>query len=108
MRARVFAPARVPRSTGTARAPSGLSPAVQAGLHSPARALGEPLRSMMEQRFRHDFGQVRLHAGAEATQAARSVDALAFTVGRDVVFGAGQLAPDTEAGRRLLAHELTH
>jgi hypothetical protein len=51
---------------------------------------------------------VRVHADAEAARSARSVNALAFTVGRDVVFGAGQYAPGTRAGRELLAHELTH
>jgi hypothetical protein len=51
---------------------------------------------------------VRVHAGGEAAEAARSVNALAFTTGRDVVFAAGQFAPETQGGRWLLAHELTH
>lgn len=55
-----------------------------------------------------DFGQVRIHTDARAAESARSVGALAYTVGQNVVFGAGQYTPQTEAGRRLLAHELTH
>jgi hypothetical protein len=76
------------------------------------RGRGQPLprsaRSFLEPRFQHGFGDVRVHAGSEAAQAARQVGARAFTVGRDIVFGAGQYAPHTNGGRRLLAHELTH
>ena len=57
---------------------------------------------------RPDFGAVRLHTGPRAERAARSVSAAAYTVGNDIVFGAGQYRPDTPAGRSLLAHELTH
>jgi hypothetical protein len=73
---------------------------------------GQPLdtatRSFMESRFGHDFSGVRIHTDARASESAREVNALAYTVGRNVVFGAGQYAPQTEAGRHLLAHELTH
>ena len=62
----------------------------------------------MESRFGRDFSQVRVHTDARAAQSARSVDALAYTVGRNVVFGDGQYAPHSIAGQRLLAHELTH
>jgi Domain of unknown function (DUF4157) len=62
----------------------------------------------MEPRFGHDFSKVRVHTDAEAAESAQAVNALAYTVGRDVVFGAGQYAPQTSEGRRLLAHELTH
>ena len=55
-----------------------------------------------------DFSRVRLHTDARAAVSARAVNALAYTVGRDIVFGAGQYAPGTVSGRRLLAHELTH
>ena len=57
---------------------------------------------------RLDFSPVRIHADARAAESAQSVNARAYTVGRDIVFGPGQYAPDTAAGRRLLAHELTH
>jgi hypothetical protein len=56
----------------------------------------------------YDFSEVRIHADDHAAASAQAVHALAYTVGRDVVFGAGQYAPHTTEGRRLLAHELTH
>lgn len=62
-------------------------------------------RAYFEPRFGHDFGRVRIHAEASA---ARSVNASAYTVGNDIVFGGGRYAPQTLAGRRLLAHELAH
>ncbi len=73
---------------------------------------GQPLdpaiRAFMEPRFGYDLGQVRVHADAKAAESARATNALAYTVGRDIVFGVGEYAPQTEQGRRLLAHELTH
>jgi len=73
---------------------------------------GQPLpqgvRSQMEPRFAHDFGGVRIHTGAQAHQLARAISAQAFTVGSDIVFGAGHFTPETERGKHLLAHELTH
>jgi hypothetical protein len=73
---------------------------------------GQPLsgeiRSYFEPRFRHDFGSVRVHTGSEAAETAHAFGARAFTLGRHIVFGAGEYGPSTTAGRRLLAHELTH
>ncbi|MER5432369.1 DUF4157 domain-containing protein [Streptomyces sp. NPDC002588] len=73
---------------------------------------GEPLdagvRREMEARLATDLGAVRVHTGAEAGEAARSLGARAYTVGTDIVFGAGQYAPSTPVGRYLLAHELAH
>jgi Domain of unknown function (DUF4157) len=65
-------------------------------------------RQFMEPRFGRDFGTVRVHTGGSAAASARALNALAYTVGRDVVFGSGQYSPGTGDGRRLLAHELTH
>jgi outer membrane protein OmpA-like peptidoglycan-associated protein len=62
----------------------------------------------MEQRFGYDFSGVRVHSGEVAERSARDVTANAFTVGSHIVYGAGQPAPATPAGSRLLAHELTH
>jgi hypothetical protein len=62
----------------------------------------------MEQRFDHDFSRVRVHSGPVAEQSARDVNAHAYTVGHNIVYGAGQFTPGTQEGRRLLAHELTH
>ncbi len=73
---------------------------------------GEPLsasaREFFEPRFGHSFNDVRVHTDARAAQRARSLNALAYTTGKDVVFADGQYAPETQAGRTLLAHELTH
>jgi outer membrane protein OmpA-like peptidoglycan-associated protein len=62
----------------------------------------------MEARLGHDFWDVNVHTGSEAAAAAAKVQARAFTLGRDIVFGAGHYSPDSMAGRRLLAHELAH
>lgn len=70
--------------------------------------LPESEREFFESRMGHDFGEVRIHTGSEAAQVSRDVNAKAFTIGRDVVFGAGEYKPGTPEGRRLMAHELTH
>jgi hypothetical protein len=62
----------------------------------------------MEQRFDYDFSRVRVHTGAAAEQSAQDVNAHAYTVGHNIVFGSGRFAPRTRGGQRLLAHELTH
>jgi hypothetical protein len=97
-----------PESIG---ATTDISPAAQARVDS-VRAGGRPLpesvRSFFEPRFGHDFGPVRIHTDARAGESAQSVNALAYTAGRDVVFAQGHFAPHTSAGQRLLAHELAH
>lgn len=70
--------------------------------------LPESVRAFYEPRFGHDFSGVRMHTDAKAAEAARAVDARAFTVGRDMVFGEGEFKPETGGGKKLLAHELTH
>jgi hypothetical protein len=77
-------------------------------LRSPGAPLDAETRAFMEPRFSHDFSRVRVHTDSRAAESARAVGALAYTVGRNVVFGAGQYTPTTGSGRRLLAHELTH
>ncbi len=76
------------------------------------RAPGEPLdsttRAFMEARFGRDLSQVRVHADQRAAHSARGLNALAYTVGQDVVFGAGQYRVGSSEGRKLIAHELTH
>ena len=73
---------------------------------------GTPLdrdtRGFMESRLGADFGDVRVHTDAAASESARSVQAHAYTVGNDIVFQSGKYAPDTDSGKRMLAHELTH
>ncbi len=75
---------------------------------SGGQALPDSERNFFEPRFGRDFGHVRVHADVQADEAARSVRALAYTMGGDVVFGAGQYQPGTDGGRTLMAHELAH
>lgn len=78
-------------------------------LASPARALDERTRTSMEQRFGGaDFRSVRVHTDATSAASARAINAHAYTLGNDVVFGSGRYAPETEQGRALIAHELGH
>ena len=81
-------------------------------MHQVIRSPGQPLdtatRAFLEPRFGRDFSKVRVHLGGSAEQSAREINANAYTSGRNVVFGAGQFAPATREGRRLIAHELTH
>lgn len=93
----------------------GAGPALTASTHSAISGLrggGAPLpaaeRAFFEPRFGRDFSQVRVHTDARAAEAARAVNAKAFTLGDDIAFGAGQFQPNSGDGRRLLAHELTH
>lgn len=83
-------------------------PIVHEVLRSPGQPLHGPTRSYFEPRFRHDFSKVRIHADARASESARSVNALAYTVGPRIAFAAGQYQPRSASGRKLLAHELTH
>ena len=102
-------PPRIQRYSGQSTGQMESAPAsVDQALSSPGRPLEPALRRDMEQRFGHDFSQVRVHSGTAAEQSAREVNAHAYTVGHNMVFGAGRLAPETQAGRRLIAHELTH
>ncbi|KAF5424184.1 MAG: protein of unknown function (DUF4157) [Candidatus Methanocomedens sp.] len=98
-----------------AKATSGRISEVTPNLESNILSLkggGKPLpendRAFFEPRFGQDFSQVRLHTDTRAAESARTVNARAFTAGRDVVFGAGQYTVQTLKGKRLLAHELTH
>lgn len=86
----------------------GAPPIVQEVLHSPGQSLDRSTREFIEPRFGHDFSRVRVHTDAQAAASAEAVQARAYTHGWDVVFGAGQFAPNTAAGQKLLAHELTH
>ena len=87
------------------RAPS---PAIPAALATPGRPLDAETRTTMEGRFGHDFSRVRLHDDERAATSASAIGARAYTVGDDIVLGAGAFAPQSGDGQRLLAHELTH
>jgi hypothetical protein len=77
-------------------------------LQSPGQPLDPAIRAFMEPRFGHDFSQVRVHTDAKAATSAQAVKALAYTVGKDIIFGSGQYTATTREGRKLIAHELTH
>lgn len=96
------------RAAVTSTAKTGVPPVVHDVLNSPGQPLDAATREFMEPRFGQDFSQVRVHTDAKASGSAQSIQARAYTVGSDVVFGAGQYMPETDAGQRLLAHELTH
>jgi hypothetical protein len=103
------APPRIQCFSGQSNGWMDAAPAsVDQALASPGRPLEPVLRQDLEQRFGYDFSRVRVHSGAAAEQSARDVNAHAFTVGHNMVFGASRFAPGTHEGRRLIAHELTH
>jgi hypothetical protein len=66
------------------------------------------MRAFMECRFGHEFSGVRIHTDGKAAASAKALNASAYTIGREVVFGEGQYAPQSLEGRLLIAHELTH
>lgn len=83
-------------------------PIVHEVLNSPGQPLDVTTRSRMERRFRHDFSKVRVHRDDSAARSALQVNAAAYTVGSEIVFGPNRFAPTTHAGAQLLAHELAH
>lgn len=91
-------------SGGAGSAPEPPSGVVPAG----GRELDAATRAFMEPRFGFDFSGVRIHDGPAGAQSAHDVNARAYTVGQHLVFGAGEFAPATHEGRRLIAHELAH
>ena len=88
-----------------------MSPGVEARIQY-LRGRGKPLtesdRAFFEPRFGHDFSRVRVHTDARAAETTRAINARAYTLGNDIVFGAGHYAPRTGGGRHLMAHELAH
>lgn len=99
---------RLQRKATSHSQPETAPPTVHEVLRSPGQPLDAATRAFMEPRFGHDFSQVRVHTDVRATNSARAMNAAAYTVGRDVVFGAGQFMPHSAAGLQLLAHELVH
>ena len=98
-----------------AKKSAGHTPTVTPKIHSQINSLrgrGQPMsesdRSFFEPRFGYDFSQVRVHTDAWAADSAHSLGARAYTSGSNIIFGSGEHVTRTSAGRRLLAHELTH
>jgi len=81
---------------------------VRRGIRDSGRPLSTETRSFFEARFGTDFSDVRVHTGAQADEAARSINAEAYTMGTDIAFARGNYRPGTTKGRELLAHELAH
>jgi hypothetical protein len=103
------------KRTGTLRRsatrPSAMEeapPIVHEVLRSPGQPLDPAARQVLEPRFGHDFSQVRVHTDRRAAESAREVDALAYTVGREIVFAGGRYQPRQNEGLKLLSHELAH
>ncbi|WP_143306258.1 eCIS core domain-containing protein [Chitinophaga vietnamensis] len=85
--------------------------AIAESLHHSAgqgQGMDAPVRSFMEERFGANFSAVRIHTGHEAGQLSEQLQARAFTVGNDIYFNSGEYRPDSDSGKHLLAHELTH
>jgi len=99
---------RVDRKSTAELASSSVPPAVYEALGSPGQPLDASTRAFVEPRFGRDFQHVRVHTGTKAAESAKAVNALAYTVGQDIVFAAGQYNPASHQGQRLLAHELAH
>ena len=97
------------KEVGTTEAASGEAPGI---VHEVLRSPGQPLdaqtRALFEPRFGHDFAHVRVHTGRQATESAREMSARAYASGSHIVFRDVEYAPASNAGRQLLAHELTH
>jgi hypothetical protein len=85
--------------------PSPVKDVVNSGSGAP---LDKETRAFMESSLGADFGDVRVHSDSKASESARAVQAHAYTVGNDVVFQSGKYSPESESGKRMLAHELTH
>jgi hypothetical protein len=90
---------------GTPPPPGPCPPALHG---SPGRPLEAPVQVLMESRFGHRFGDVRVHTDRRAAESAALHGAEAYTYGAHVVFAADRHAPATHEGQRLLAHELAH
>lgn len=101
-------PERIQRSGDNGGAPAPDLEQVTSVADDSGQPLSKSVRSFFEPRFSRDFGDVRVHTGPESDEAARSINAEAFTTGRDIFFRKGNYQPESIQGKKLLAHELTH
>jgi hypothetical protein len=96
------------RGQGSVAAPPVEASRDGALLREPGRPLDPATRDFFERRFGQDFGHVRVHTDEDSARQAESIQANAFTLGADIVFNRERFRPETDGGRRLLAHELAH
>jgi hypothetical protein len=114
MSARTHSPSHATATPAAGRQTGGVKRAVvsqmtaEVGTASPGRPLDFAIRRRMEQHFGQDFSRVRVHTDTRAAESARTLGALAYTLGSHVAFGAGQYQRDASAGLRLLTHEMAH
>jgi hypothetical protein len=104
--------AHLQRAAGNASVTAALADEERSPVHDVISSGGRPLepdvRSDMEGRLGHDFGDVRVHDDSRAHDSAVSVNANAYTVGSNVVFQRDRYDPGSTDGKLTLAHELTH
>jgi len=96
------------KMTGSSASRVAVPPVVHDLLRSPGQPLDPAARRFMEPRFGHDFSRVRVHADGLATKSALAVEALAYTVGKHIVFQTNKFNPGSHEGKALIAHELAH
>ena len=89
-------------------APDTALPIVYEVLRSQGQPLDPSTRKFMEARFGKDFSHVLIYTDSKAAESANAINAIAYTMGRNIVFGPGKYAPHINAGQKLIAHELTH
>ncbi|MCR8557635.1 DUF4157 domain-containing protein [Mucilaginibacter sp. BJC16-A38] len=77
-------------------------------LNSSGQSMSDSSRKFFEPRFGHDFSNVKVHTDSVAAKSAQSINALAYTTGNNIVFNSGQYSPESDSGKKLIAHELTH
>jgi hypothetical protein len=100
--------AELQRTAANSQSSGAVPSIVNDVIASGGRPLDASTRAFFEIRFGKNLGDVRVHSDTTAARSAHAVNALAYTVGNHVAFGDAQYAPETAAGRRVLAHELAH
>lgn len=95
-------------ASGQEARPLGVADASFTKSTGPAQQLPADVQHQFEPQLGYDLSHVRIHTGQQAAESASAINAAAYTVGQDIVFGANQYAPETNAGKRLIAHELAH
>lgn len=96
-----------PESGGESHAPNHVENQINSSKGSGSN-MDNGTKNFMENRFGTDFSNVKIHTGSEAVQMSRELNAQAFAVGNDIYFNEGKYSPNSDSGKHLLAHELTH